>query len=60
MNQTQKSIGNGVPGSFPLPVSGAPGNAVAQNLKMHPAAAAALPARQNPINAGLPSIAGPK
>ena len=45
MNQTQKSIGNGVPGSFPLPVSGAPGNAVAQNLKMHPAAAAALPAR---------------
>jgi hypothetical protein len=44
----------GVPGSFPLPNPGNPGTAFTANVKMHPAANAALssPARQNPLNGG--------
>ena len=60
MNPTQQAIGFGVPGSFPLPISGQPGTSVARNLKDHPAAVAARPiARQAPGTA-VPGIRGRK
>ena len=47
----------GKPGSFPLPVSGAPGMAYTNSSKQHPAAYAG-PSR-NPLNA-RPGMAGKK
>jgi hypothetical protein len=44
----------GAPGSFPLPIKGEQGSAFTMN-KMHPAAAAAMPSRQNPLNNTAPS-----
>lgn len=49
----------GVPGSFPLPNPGAAGNSYQANA-IHPAAAAALGPRANPLNAGRPGMVGKK
>jgi hypothetical protein len=55
-NAESGQLGNGVPGGFPLPQGGQQGTAYTMN-KMHPAAIAALPPRQNPANAASPALA---
>jgi len=47
----------GSPGSFPLPIKGESGSAFMASQKMHPAAIAAMPSRQNPLNAPVPGMA---
>ncbi len=54
-----RQTGPGVPGSFPLPNAGVPGTAFKANA-LHPAAAAALGPRANPLNGGRPAMAGKK
>jgi hypothetical protein len=54
-----RQLGAGVPGSFPLPISGQQGAAYTANAKMHPAALGAQ-ARTNPLNARPPAMAGKK
>lgn len=58
MNPMENSgqLGNGVPGGFPLPQGGQQGTAYTVN-KMHPAAIAAMPARQTPASAATPAMA---
>jgi hypothetical protein len=58
MSAYNSGVTLGTPGSFPLPVKGAQGTAFTAGMKMHPAAAAAMPSRQNPLNA-LPPGAAP-
>lgn len=57
-NAESGQLGNGVPGGFPLPQGGQKGTAYNMN-KMHPAAIAALPPRQNPTNAAPAAVAAP-
>lgn len=57
MSAYNTNLALGTPGSFPLPVKGQAGSSFTQGMKMHPAAMAAMPSRQNPLNAAPPGMA---